>query len=215
MSTLTVPAEGGERLAVQRVGMTSSIEVGSSGVDGVVDGKSSLVVDHSLGTTTVDDVAIRADEQQVRDGHEAEGNTERVDPEVILENGVSESQMASDAFFETKQTKDSEGLCEPLLASASLVLERVVGNGLNETRQAKSNLHQRCFVAIDGRGKASAGSLTRMKLTLGNLNLGAPFCTSLAAGCDAGTLSVAVGGDMVNRPDIPRYSKGTRFRRSQ
>ncbi len=37
------------------------------------------------------------------------------------------------------------------------------------------------------------------RLTLGNLNFGAPFCTSLAAGSEAGTLSVAVGGDMMDQ----------------
>lgn len=42
-------------------------------------------------------------------------------------------------------------------------------------------------------------SSTRDKLTLGNLNLGAPFWTSLAPGWEVGTLSVAVGGDMMDR----------------
>jgi hypothetical protein len=110
--------------------VASGVDVGTSGVDGVVDGKSSLVVDPPLRTTAVDNAAIRTDEQQVRDGHESERNAKGVDPEVVLEDGVSERQVAGDALLEAEVAKYTEGLSEPLLATLALGLERVVGDRL-------------------------------------------------------------------------------------
>lgn len=99
-------------------------------MDGVVDGESSLVVQHPFRTTTVNDAAVRTDEQQIRDGHEAERDAEGVDPEVVLEDGIAERQVSRDTLFETEHAEHTEGLSKPLLATASLILGSVVGDGL-------------------------------------------------------------------------------------
>merc|ERR1712157_531613 len=138
---LDVPAKGREGLAVHRVRMTSGVKVGASSMDGVVDGKGSLVVDHPLGTTAIDDAAVGTDEQQVRDGHESERNAEGVDPEVVLEDGVSERQVAGDALLEAEVAEYTEGLSEPLLATLALGLERVVGGRLGEFEFGCALLH--------------------------------------------------------------------------
>ncbi len=89
----------------------------------MMNSKSSLVVDHSLRSTTLDDVAIRTDEQEVRDGHKSERNSERVDPEVVLLDGIAEGEMTSNTFIVAEHAKDSEGLCEPFFASLALIFE--------------------------------------------------------------------------------------------
>lgn len=64
--------------------MASGVEVRSGSVDGVVDGKGGLVVEHPLGATTSHNGSIRADEQEVGDRHVSERDSKRVDPEVVL-----------------------------------------------------------------------------------------------------------------------------------
>ncbi|KAI3487592.1 hypothetical protein L1887_48373 [Cichorium endivia] len=103
--------------------------------------------------------------------------------------GFSERQVAGDALLEAEVAKYTEGLSEPLLATLALGLERVVGDRLAD-REKRYDLVDALHVA----GCCHEGMLV---LTLGNLNLGAPFCTSLAPVWEAGTLSVAVGGDML------------------
>lgn len=40
--------------------------------------------------------------------------------------------MAGNTLFVTKETEDSEGLCEPLLATLSLLFERVISDRLDD-----------------------------------------------------------------------------------
>lgn len=112
--------------------MASSVEVGSSSVDSMVDGKGGLVVHLQFGTATLHDAAIRTNEQQVRDGHCTKQFSERRHPERIFLDGIPERQMTSNAFVVTKHTEYSISLGKPLLASLSLLLERVVRGGLGE-----------------------------------------------------------------------------------
>lgn len=140
---LTIPTKGGECFSVHGVGVASSVQVGTSSVDGVVDGESSLVVEHSLGATTVNDAAVRADEHEVGDSHVSKGYTERVDPEVVFLDRVTESQVTSNTLFVAEHAKYSESLSEPLLAAATLILGRVIGDGLIMTHQRDRNREYR------------------------------------------------------------------------
>lgn len=128
--TLTVPSKSGEGLAVHRMRVASSVEVRSSSVNGVMNGKGSLVVDHPFRATALNNAAVGADEKEVGNGHVAEGNTKGVDPEVILPDRVTEGQVTSHTLIEAEHTEDAECLCETLLAAALLLLRGVVGDRL-------------------------------------------------------------------------------------
>jgi len=98
----------------------------------MMNGESGLVVDHPFGSATLHDVAIRTDEQEVRDGHISEWYTERINPEVITFTWVTECEVTSNTFLEAEHAEDTKSLRKPLLASLSLLLRCVVRGRLGE-----------------------------------------------------------------------------------
>lgn len=133
---LDVPAQGGESFSIHGVRVASCVEIRTRGVNGVVDGKGSLVVEHSFGTTAIDDAAVRTNEQQVRHCHVSKRYTEWVHPKVVLLDRVSEGQVTSNTFIEAEHTKHSEGLSQPLLSATSFILECIVGDRLIKMRRS-------------------------------------------------------------------------------
>ena len=128
--TLTVPSKRSKCLAVHGVRVASCVKVWASSVDSVVNSKGGLVVDHPLRTTAIHDTAIGANEQKVGYGHESERYAEGVDPEVVLQDRVSEGQVTSNTFFETEHAEYSESLSKSFLMAATLIFGCVVGDRL-------------------------------------------------------------------------------------
>jgi hypothetical protein len=114
-------AQGGERLAVEGVGVRRRLHVRPGRVHLRVDGERGLV----HGVAALDDVALVVHQEEVRRADEAEVDAERVDPEVVGQLGVPGGDVAGHPLAEAEPPEDAERGGEPLLDVGALGVDVV------------------------------------------------------------------------------------------
>ncbi len=110
------------RLAVDRVRVGGSHHVGTRLVQRRVD-REGGGVDPAV---TLDDLALRVHEDEVRHRDVTEGHAERVHPEVVEALGVARGDVPGDALLEPELGEETETGGEALLAVLALLLGGVV-----------------------------------------------------------------------------------------
>jgi hypothetical protein len=79
------------------------------------------------GHGSMHDLAMMIDQQQVTDSHVAKAQAEWVDPKVISEFGVTNSDVSSHAFTKTHAPKNTKGASEARLTIGALFFDIVEG----------------------------------------------------------------------------------------
>jgi hypothetical protein len=104
--------EGREGAPVDGVAVRGGDHVGPGLVDLRVDGEGGKV--HWI--AALNHLALVVDEDQVAHPDVLEGQSERVDPEVVRQLGVAGGDVAGHALLEAELAEDPQGGREPLLA---------------------------------------------------------------------------------------------------
>ena len=99
------PAERGERLTVERVGMGGGHHIWKGHVDTRMDGEGGLV--DSM--VALDDLPGMADQEKVRHPDMAEWHSERVHPEAVGVLRVAGGYVSGHPLTEPKAAEDAEG----------------------------------------------------------------------------------------------------------
>lgn len=135
-------AERREGLAVRRMGVRSGDHFGAGLVHCGVQHKGSPVERHIAN----DNIAVMVDQQKIARLHVAEALAERVDPEVIGQDGVTGGHMPGDAFAKAKASEDSQRAGKFCFAVSALFFEVVEGLGMECDDRLVGDGHIRTIV---------------------------------------------------------------------
>lgn len=120
---LQLPPKHAKSLAMNRMRVAGGVDIRPGLVDGTVDGEGRSVD----GLAALRDPALLIDQDQIRHLDLAEVHAQRVQPEVIREYGVPDTDVSSDALVVAAVGEYAEGRREVLFAVMALFLH---GGGL-------------------------------------------------------------------------------------